>query len=163
MDSWLKNTNFIRRSQPQLSGINQHQHIPLPSSNSLDLNRHYRSASTSELYSQADTASIGSNQPTTRQQQLRYRSAQKPQIIQQASVPVVGSRMSANNLEPPPLYSSINAARSSSTVPFNVIPSYSTSAVPRPSSPQKSLSTVRVLYQLLSYSTFLVKFSCFRP
>lgn len=51
LDSWLKNTSFIRRSQPQLSVIS-HQPIHHPP-NQIDSNRHYRSASASELYSQA--------------------------------------------------------------------------------------------------------------
>jgi hypothetical protein len=128
LDLWLKNTNFVRRPYPVAN--NYQQQIPP------DFNRHYRSASASELYSQADTASISSNQV---RHQMRYRSAQKPQIIHQERPPVT-TRMSASNLEPPPVYSAINSTRSSSTVPFNVNTSYS--AVPRLSSPQKTQSTV---------------------
>ncbi|KAI6182523.1 Afadin [Aphelenchoides bicaudatus] len=134
LDSWLRNTSFVRRSQPQLSGISHQPSMPaIPNTSDLN-NRHYRSASTSELYSQADTISINSNQPSARQQP-RYRSAQRPQIILQ------DKQQPGLRAEPPPLYSAINATRSSSTVPFNVMPSYSSSAVPRPHSPQKSVST----------------------
>lgn len=53
LDSWLRNTSFVRRSQPQLSAMSHHQPSMPPTSNSTDLSRqHYRSASTSELYSQ---------------------------------------------------------------------------------------------------------------
>ncbi|KAI6207773.1 Afadin [Aphelenchoides besseyi] len=112
MDTWLRNTNFIRQTIPN---VPIRQQIP-PSISATELARHNRSASASELYSQADTMSINSLSLQSQRLPARYRSTHRPQVVQPDRPPSAPKASVVS--EPLPQYGSLLTSRSSSSVPF---------------------------------------------